>query len=37
VDDELPVPHHSGCVQIEERPLVFHHQKVKPKGDAAKK
>ena len=24
-------------VQIEERPLVFHHQKVKPKGDAAKK
>jgi NADH-quinone oxidoreductase subunit B len=37
VDDELPIPHHSGCVQIEEQPLVFQHQKVKPKADAGKK
>jgi NADH-quinone oxidoreductase subunit B len=29
VDDELPLPHHSGYVQIEEKPLVFSHQKVK--------
>jgi NADH-quinone oxidoreductase subunit B len=30
--DELPLPHHSGCVHVDggDRPLVFHHQKVKP-------
>ncbi len=27
--DELPLAHHSGCVALETRPLVFHHQKVK--------
>lgn len=30
VDDELPVPHHTGFVQISEVKPVFHHQKVKP-------
>jgi len=28
--DELPLPHHAGYVEVESRPLVFHHQKVKP-------
>lgn len=31
VDDELPLPHPSGCLRIEEKPLVFEHAKVKPK------
>jgi NADH-quinone oxidoreductase subunit B len=35
VEDELPVPHRSGFVQVEETPLVFEHQKVKPKGEKA--
>jgi NADH-quinone oxidoreductase subunit B len=35
VADELPMPHQSGFVQVEERPLVFEHQKVKPKGEKA--
>jgi NADH-quinone oxidoreductase subunit B len=30
VDDELPVPHHSGFVAIEDVKPVFEHQKVKP-------
>lgn len=30
VDDELPIPHHSGFVQVSEVKPVFHHQKVKP-------
>ncbi len=30
VDDQLPLPHHSGCVSVEEIEPVFHHQKVKP-------
>jgi NADH-quinone oxidoreductase subunit B len=30
VEDELPVPHRTGVLQIESNPLVFHHQKVKP-------
>jgi NADH-quinone oxidoreductase subunit B len=30
VDDELPLAHHSGFVQVEEVTPVFHHQKVKP-------
>lgn len=29
VDDDLPVPHHSGFVGIDDVKLVFHHQKVK--------
>ena len=36
VEDELPVPHRSGFVQVEEIQLVFEHQKVKPKGEKAK-
>jgi NADH-quinone oxidoreductase subunit B len=31
VEDELPLPHHTGFVQTEDLPLVFHHQKVKAK------
>ena len=27
--DVIPLPHHSGCVETDDRPLVFHHQKVK--------
>jgi len=34
-EDELPVPHRSGFVQVKETPLVFEHQKVKPKGEKA--
>jgi len=30
VDDQLPLPHHSGFVDAEEVKPVFHHQKVKP-------
>jgi NADH-quinone oxidoreductase subunit B len=30
VEDELPVPHHSGFVSVAEVQPVFHHQKVKP-------
>lgn len=30
VDDQLPMPHHSGFVQIEDVKPLFHHQKVKP-------
>ncbi len=30
VDDELPLPHHSGFVHVSEVQPVFHHQKVKP-------
>jgi NADH-quinone oxidoreductase subunit B len=29
VDDELPVPHHSGFVHVSEVKPVFHHQKLK--------
>jgi NADH-quinone oxidoreductase subunit B len=29
MEDELPVPHHSGYVAVEETPLVTEHQKVK--------
>jgi hypothetical protein len=28
VDDELPVPHHSGYVDVEEKQPVFDHQKI---------
>ena len=28
IDDELPVPHHSGYVAVEEKQPVFHHQKI---------
>ena len=31
VDDELPLPHQSGCLHIDEDKLVFEHAKVKPK------
>jgi len=30
VDDETPLPHHSGFVAVSEVQPVFHHQKVKP-------
>jgi NADH-quinone oxidoreductase subunit B len=30
--DELPLPHHAGYVEMEECPLVFHHQKMKAEG-----
>jgi NADH-quinone oxidoreductase subunit B len=30
VEDELPLAHHSGFVQVSEVTPVFHHQKVKP-------
>jgi NADH-quinone oxidoreductase subunit B len=30
IEDELPVPHHSGYADVEEPKLVFEHQKVKP-------
>jgi len=30
VEDELPVPHHTGFVSVDEVQSVFHHQKVKP-------
>ncbi len=30
VDDQLPVPHHTGFVQVEEVKPLYHHQKVKP-------
>ena len=30
VEDDLPLPHHSGFVQIAQTQPVFHHQKVKP-------
>ena len=33
VEDELPVPHQSGFVRVEEIRPVFDHQKVKPKGE----
>jgi NADH-quinone oxidoreductase subunit B len=32
VEDELPAPVQSGCLQIEETTPVFHHQKLKEKG-----
>ncbi len=32
VNDELPIPHHSGFVQAAELSLVFDHQKHKPKA-----
>lgn len=31
IDDELPLPHPSGCLAIEEHKPVFEHAKVKPK------
>jgi NADH-quinone oxidoreductase subunit B len=34
VEDELPVPHQSGFVRVEEIAPVFHHQKLKAKGKA---
>jgi hypothetical protein len=37
VDDELPAPHHSGYVQVEEKQPLFEHQKVKPKEVKAPK
>jgi NADH-quinone oxidoreductase subunit B len=30
VEDQLPLPHHSGFVHVSELKPVFHHQKVKP-------
>lgn len=30
LDDELPLPHHTGHVAVKETPLVFDHQKLKP-------
>ena len=30
--DELPLPHHSGYVDVEETPLVFHQQQFKTQG-----
>ncbi len=30
VDDQLPLPHHTGFVRVSEVKPVFHHQKVKP-------
>lgn len=36
VEDVLPVPHHSGCIAIEEPQLVFEHQKnIKKKSSTA--
>jgi NADH-quinone oxidoreductase subunit B len=32
VEDELPIPHHSGCVGVEQKPPLFEHQKLKPKA-----
>jgi NADH-quinone oxidoreductase subunit B len=31
VEDVLPIPHSSGYVRLDEKPLVFQHQNVKPK------
>jgi NADH-quinone oxidoreductase subunit B len=31
IEDELPVPHHSGYVAVEEDDLVFDHQKITDK------
>jgi NADH-quinone oxidoreductase subunit B len=31
IEDELPVPQQNGYVEIAQKPLVFEHQKVKPK------
>ncbi len=36
-DDELPVPHHTGYVAVEEVKPVFHHQQVKPKKQSKPK
>lgn len=33
VDDRLPLPHHSGFVQVEDVKALFHHQKVQGKGE----
>jgi len=30
VDDELPVPHHTGFIRVSDVKPIFHHQKVKP-------
>ena len=35
IEDELPVPHQSGFVRMEEISPVFHHQKLKEKGEKA--
>ena len=35
VPDVLPLPHHSGAVEVEECPLVFHHQKVKSEAKSS--
>ncbi len=32
VEDEIPLPHHSGFVQVDEIQPIFHHQKVQPKA-----
>ena len=34
--DELPLPHHSGYVDVEETPLVFHQQQFKAQGRKAR-
>jgi hypothetical protein len=31
VEDELPLPHQSGCIQLDEKQLVFEHAKLKQK------
>jgi NADH-quinone oxidoreductase subunit B len=35
--DELPLPHHSGYVDVEETPLVFHQQQFKTQGTKSEK
>ena len=35
VEDELPVPHHTGYVAIEDVKPLFEHQKVKPKSQSS--
>jgi NADH-quinone oxidoreductase subunit B len=35
MEDEVPLPHHSGFVRVEEIQPVFHHQKVKPAKSAS--
>jgi len=35
--DELPLPHHSGYVDVEETPLVFHQQQFKAPGKKSEK
>ena len=37
VDDDLPLPHHTGFVRSEDVQPVFHHQKVKPQKKSESK